>query len=150
VADQYLTTAEIEGLGSDYTDAVAALDGVDFDTLNEQATALIQSAMRNSGYSPAVSSDGSSTDIEPIVKLATLGAFRELLASIPEGSIPLPEAWDTNPQKVAYAQMISGEIALAATPNQIGAVGGMMFTSSDPDVDGSIPRKASSDELSGY
>ncbi len=151
MADAYLTEEEIRGsLGSGYVRAVEGLDGVDITTLNQQATALIQSAMRNSGYSPAASPDGTSTSIEPIVKLATLGAFRELLAAIPEGSIPLPETWAENPAKIAYAQFISGEIQLAAQPSQIGSVGGMLFTESDPDVEGSVPRKASRDELSGY
>jgi len=150
VASRYLTAEEIRGfLGDGYVDAVSGLAGVEENTLNEAATSLIASAMRGAGYSPSASTDGTG-DIEPIVKLATMGAFRELLASVPEGSIPLPENWETNPQKVAYAQFISGEITLAAEPSQVGAVGGMQFTETDATIEGSRPRRASREELEGY
>lgn len=151
MADVYLTQTYVEAhLGKGYTRSALQLDGVEFTTLNESATGLVQAYMRNSGYTPPGSIESDGTGVEEAVKLATLGAFTQLLTSIPEVSIPLPENWDVHPANVAYLGLLNGDMQLAATPSQAGAVGGMVFTSSDPDVDGSLPPRASRSQLEGY
>lgn len=149
MADRYLSSTYIQAaLGSGYEAAVIAISGVDRNVLIEQATSLIQAAMRNNGYAPPATQDPD--DVEELVKLGTLGCYRELLASIPEGSIPLPEGWSTNPAKLTYAAILSGDARLSATPTVANAVGGWSMTESDPDVDGSRPQRASRSELAGY
>ena len=145
--DQYLTSAFIRAhLGTGYESAVTSITGVSQTTLIESATAVIQTALRNSGYSPPATE--TATDVEEYVKLATLGCYRELLASVPEGSIPLPENWAQHPAKLAYTAILSGDARLAATPAIDTAVGGWSF--SDTSSDGDRPQRASRDELSGY
>ncbi len=151
MADRYLDSTYIQSfLGSGYEAAVIALSGAVRNTMIEAATSVIQTAMRNSGYSPPETQDPA--DVEEFVKLATLGCYRELLASFPEGSIPLPEAWATNPAKLAYAAILSGDAKLAATPEVASAVGGALFSDGDPDStsDDARPARASRDELSGW
>lgn len=135
-------------LGTAYESAVTSLTGVSQTTLIESATSVIETAMRNSGYSPPTSTDG--TGVEEFVKLAVLGCYREMLATVPEGAIPLPETWATHPAKIAYQSILSGDAKLAATPTAADAVGGMQWSEHDPDVDGSRPQRASRSELEGY
>ena len=145
---QYIDATYVRAhLGTAYDAAVVGITGVSATVLFESATSVIQTAMRNSGYSPP---SDEPADAEEFVKLATLGCYRELLASVPEGSIPLPENWSTHPSKIAYAAILSGDAKLAATPTVADAVGGAQFSESDPDVDGSRPQRASREELSGW
>lgn len=147
--NNYLNATFIRAhLGTAYETAVTSLTGVSQTTLGESATSIIETAMRNSGYSPPTSTDG--TGVEEFVKLGTLGCYREMLATIPQGAIPLPENWATHPQKLAYAAILSGDAKLAADPSNVGAVGGFAWTENDPDVDDSRPPRATREELEGY
>lgn len=149
MADRYVDADFVRAhLGTAYDAAVVGITGVSATVLFESATSVIQTAMRNSGYSPPSTTDP--TEVEEFVKLAVLGCYREMLAQVPEGSIPLPENWATSPSKLAYAAILSGDARLAATPSTTTAVGGFLWTESDPDVDGSRPQRASRDELSGW
>lgn len=148
MADAYATVTFARAhLGTDYLTAAVAVTA-QFTTLSESATSMVQSAMRNSGYTPPTSTDG--TGVEEVVKLATLGVLRELVATRPQFAIPLPPDWENHPAKIAYQQIIDGEMALAAEPDQLGAVGGMQFTESDPDIDDSVPQRTRASEMAGY
>lgn len=147
--NNYLSSTFIRAhLGTAYDSAVTSLTGVSQTTLGESATSVIETALRNSGYSPPTSTDG--TGVEEFVKLAALGAYREMLATIPEGSIPLPEQWSAHPAKLAYRAILAGDAKLAATPSVPGAVGGWLMSESDPDVTDSRPQRASRSELEGW
>lgn len=147
MADKYVSTAYVQDmLGTGYTTAVAA--ALDLDQQVEAATAVVQVAMRNSGYTPPTSTDG--TGVEEFVKLATLGALQELVASAPETAIALPETWETNPAKMAFAQIVSGDAKLAATPSQTGSVGGIILSDSDIDNESSVYRKTTRERMTGY
>lgn len=135
-------------MGSGYEAAAIATTGVVRNTMIEAATSVIQTAMRNSGYSPPATQTAS--EVEEFVKLAVLGCYWEMVAKIPEASIPLPENWPTHPAKLAYASILSGDAKLAATPSDIGAVGGFAWTENDPDVDDSRPPRATREELEGW
>ena len=149
MADRYIDADYIKAhLGGGYYAAVVAVTSVSVGVQIEAATSLIQAYMRNSGYACAATQDPD--EVEEVVKLATLGAFRELFASVPEVTVQLPQDWASNPAKVAYVGIVSGEAKLAAEPTQAGAVGGAIFTSADPTVDGSRPPRASREELEGY
>jgi hypothetical protein len=151
VADAYLDATYVRAhLGTAYDSAVVGITGVSATVLFESATSVIQTAMRNSGYDPPSTTDPD--DVEEFVKLATLGCYRELLAGVPEGSIPLPESWATHPAKLAYAAILSGDAKLAATPTVGNAVGGALFSDGDPDStsDDARPARASRSELSGW
>ncbi len=133
MADRYIDETYIKAcVGGGYYDAVVAVTSVSVGVMIEGATALIQGYMRNSGY--ACPSTQDPDDVEVLVKLGTMGAFREMFASVPEKAIKLPENWASHPEKVAYVGIVSGEAKLADEPSQEGAVGGMIFTSSDSSV----------------
>lgn len=150
MADRYIDSTFIRAhLGTAYESAVTSLTGVSQTVMIESATSIIQTAMRNSGYSPPVTTDP--TEVEEFVKLGTLGCYREMLATIPEGSIPLPDNWATHPAKLAYAAILSGDAKLAATPSNAGAVGGWQMTLNDPDdTSATQTRRSSRDELEGW
>ncbi len=147
MADTYVSETYVENaLGANYVAAVAA--ALDLDQVREAATAVVQVAMRNSGYTAGADTDGAT--VEEFVKLATLGALQEMIASSPEVSIPLPANWETNPNKMAFQQIVDGTAALAGTPSQIGGVGGMKMTSADPDDPNGIPRRTTRTNMQGY
>ena len=127
MADRYFDSTYADALlGADYMAATLAESGRDFNTLVEAATALVRSAMKNSGYTPPTSTDG--TGVEEIIKLATLGQFVEIICTAPGSTIPLPESWDTNPLKTAYQQIIDGAIQPDDDPSSDGAVGGFSIS----------------------
>lgn len=149
MADKYIDATFIKAhLGGGYYDAVVALTSVSVGVMIESATALVQGAMRNSGYTPPATEDPA--DVEAAVKVAVLGAFREMFASIPEKAIALPANWATDPVKVTMDAILSGNLKLAAEPSQAGAVGGAIFTSATEGVDGARPPRASREQLEGY
>lgn len=150
MADRYIDSTYIQSfLGSGYEAAAIAISGVVRNTVIEAATSVIQTALRNSGYSAPSTTDP--TTVEEFVKLAVLGCYREMLSSVPEGSIPLPEAWATNPAKIAYAAILSGDARLVATPSVSTAVGAWLFTLNDPDDENATrTQRASRSELEGW
>ena len=149
MADRYLDSTYIQSfLGSGYEAAAIGTTGVVRNTLIEAATSVIQVVLRNSGYSCPSTQDPA--DVEEFVKLGTLGCYWQMLATIPEASVPLPAEWATHPAKLAYAAILSGDAKLAADPSNVGAVGGWKWTENDPDVDDSRPPRATREELEGY
>lgn len=129
MADRYVDRAYIEAtLGANYLANCLAETGRDLDVLIEQSTALVRSAMRNSGINAPVSSDG--TGVEEIVRFAVVGQLIEILVTAPGSSIPLPEDWDESPYKTAYKQVIDGDIQTDAAPDSLGAVGGFGISTS--------------------
>lgn len=149
MADRYIDEDYVKAcIGGGYYDAVVALTSVSIGVLIDGATSLIQGFMRNSGYDPPSTEDPD--DVEELVKLATMGALRVRLASIPEKAIPLPENWNEHPEKVAYVGIESGAVKLAADPSQESAVGGMIFTDSTEGATGAITPRASRTKLAGY
>ena len=149
MADRYIDATYIKAhLGGGYYDAVVAVTSVSVGVQIEAATSLIQAYMRNSGYETPETQDPD--EVEEVVKLATLGAFRELFSSVPEVTVKLPDDWASNPAKVAYVGIVSGEAKLAADPEQEGAVGGMVFTDATEGASGARPPRASRESLEGY
>lgn len=149
MADRYIDSTYAQSfLGSGYEAAATGTAGVVRNTMIEAATSVIQTALRNSGYSPPATQDPD--DVEEFVKLGVLGCYWEALASVPEASIPLPTNWSTHIAKLAYMAILSGDAKLAATPSNAGAVGGWTMTENDPDVEDSRPARATRDELSGW
>lgn len=149
MADQYIDATYIQAhLGSGYEAAAVATSGIVRVTIIEAATAFVQGKLRNSGYSPVSTEDPA--DVEELVKLATYGAYREMLATIPEAAVALPENWNAHPARMAYVDLVNGELQLAATPSNIAAVGGWQWSESDPDVDDALVQRASREELEGF
>ena len=149
MADRYIDETFIKAhIGGGYYDAVAALTGVSVGVIIESATALVQGAMRNSGYTPPATTDPA--DVEPAVKVAALGLFVEMFANVPEKAIALPPNWATSPIKITTEAILSGNMRLAAEPSQAGAVGSAIFTSATEGVEGARPPRASREQLEGY
>lgn len=130
-------------LGADYLAASLAENGRDFTTLCEAATALVQSALRGAGLATPTDTDGAAS--EPIVQLAALGQFVEILATAPGSTVPLPQDWATNPLKMALQGIIDGEVQTVADPSALGAVGGFGFSISTTNG-----RKTSTEEMDLY
>lgn len=144
MADQYIDTTYIDAhLGTNYRTG-ATVSGVNITTQIEAATALVQGYLTNSGYAtPSTTSDEN-------VKLATLGAFRVLLASVPEATVPLPDGWDDHPARIAYLGILSGELPVSHALTNISAVGGWKASEHRSTVTGAFTQRASRDELEGY
>jgi len=147
MADTYISETNVKArLGTGVHDALAALTGVSITQLREDATAVIQSALRNSGYATP------STTTDVVVMLATFGVFLELACAIPEASIALPEQWTANEYYRARKDIVSGVVELTGHSRSIaGSVGGIV--ASDPDdtiADGGRPPVATRANLVGY
>ena len=123
MADQYFDRDYAEALlGAEYVASALADGGRDFSTIAQAATALVRSALLNSGYSTPTSTDG--TGVEQILKFASVGQFVEILCTAPGSAIPLPERWEDNPLKKAQEQITTGAIKPDDDPDSAGAVGG--------------------------
>jgi hypothetical protein len=134
-------------LGSDYSDAALGTDGVRVDVLIEASTALIKSALKNSGYPAPATQDP--TTVDELVKLGVFACLREMLASVPDAQIPLPEGWQTSPQKMVLRMIIEGDFPIPSVdPSTAGGVGGAVFT--DPLISTNYERKTTKTELGGY
>jgi len=155
VAARYIDDAYVRArVGNAYlTAALVASDGVELSALIEDATASIQTALRNSGYESLatdVDVTAGGTYSDAYVKMAVFGRVREKLAQLPQSAIPLPEDWANTDEKLALDAILSGDAQLASTPTQISAVGGAEFTESDPLVSDSVPQRSSRSELAGF
>ncbi len=144
--DQYIDETYVEDhLGTGYVNAVQAVSGIDLTVIIEGGTGVVQGAMQNSGYStPATTSDER-------VKLAVLGCVREMIADVPEATLPLPENWANhvmNPQRL-YDAIVDGKLPLSGHTVSIpGAVGGWQSTPRTGTY--GRPPRASKTELKGY
>jgi hypothetical protein len=148
VADRYIDEAYYQAhLGSGYTSAALAVAGIDADVLIEASTALVKSAMKNSGYERIATQDPD--EVDELAKFATLEVFRWKLANIPEAQLTLPENWETSIGGQMVAKIISGEYPMPSLePDPAGAVGGALFT--DVTNDANSSRKTTRTELAGY
>lgn len=149
MSDNYLTSDSIDAhLGADVRAAVEEAVGTGGLTLLSQvATSFVQGSLRNSGYElpTEATMQGASADL--LVQLAVSAALRELIAGIPNISLPLPEAWDKNVAKVALAGILSGDTQLGLPQRDIDAPGGWSVSTSTA---GTKPQRTSRCELSGY
>ena len=139
-------------MGQALVNAITALDGVNLATTIEQASDIVASYLRNSGYA-VPGGDDPAAIADRTVHAATAAVVWEALASIPEAHVPLPDAWATHPCVLARDGILSGDAQLGLSVSNISAVGGAKFSESDPDVsveDGGRPQRASRRELSGY
>jgi hypothetical protein len=146
MADQYIDRTYLEGwMGSATVDAIVEAGAVNIYTHIEGGTALVQSALRNSGYSvPAATT----TDVT--VKMAVAGAVWQTLSSVPGVSLKLPEDWKEHQLYVAYTGILNGDVPLTLSLSTIGAVGGSGFTESRTGFSNARPPRAGRDDLAGY
>ncbi len=112
--DAYLGTAVRTALVSD--------SGANLTTLIEGATAIVQTALRNSGYSVPT------TTTDDTVKLAVMGALWVTLSSRPEYQIALPENWKEHPCRAAYVGILNGDCPVTLSLTSRDAVGGFSFS----------------------
>ncbi len=139
-------------MGQAVVDAIEAKAGVDLNTTIEQASDIIASYLRNSGYAPPDTTTPS--DIaDKTIHAAVAAIVWEALASVPEVSIKLPDGWATHPCVLARDGILNGEAQLSMSVSTISAVGGAGFTNSDPTLsvsEGGRPQRASRKELASY
>lgn len=147
MADRYIDTTFVRAhLGTGYSSA-ALVTGTSETVLIEGATALVKSALKNSGY-PVIATQTPS-EVDELVKFGVLAAFREMLAAIPEAAQPLPENWESHFAKRILNSIIDGDFPIPSLdPSTTGAVGGHEFT--DPLVTTNNARKTTKTELAGY
>ncbi len=148
MADRWIDTTLIRAhLGTGYSSAALAVTGVSESVLVESCTALVKSAMKNSGY-PLIATQDPST-VDELAKLAVLEVFRWKLANIPEAQLPLPVDWETSLGGKLVAGIIEGTYPMPSLdPSTLGSVGGSAFT--DPLISTNAARKTTKDELAGY
>lgn len=149
MADNYLIEADYDAhLGADVRAAVEDAVTVDGLTLLAQtATAFVQGSLRNSGYELPTEATMQGVDADLLVKLAVGAALRELVAAIPNISLPLPEDWSGNIAKVALVGILSGDTQLGLPQRIIDAPGGWTVSTSSPTTK---PQRTSRCALSGY
>lgn len=147
MADQYIDSTYVHAhMGSAVVTVLGAITGVSLTQLIESATARVQTALRNSGYStPATTSDQT-------VKLVTFGVLREMLSDIPEANLPLPDDWANragNPARM-LSEIVEGQIQLDGhTLTLASAVGGWQMSSHE-DTSSGFPQRASRSQLRGF
>lgn len=115
----------------------------DITVLIGAAQSKVEAALRFAGYEiPATTTNND-------LKLAVLGQFLPLAYARPSKGLEVPEEYDSF---VALADDIrAGELQpKGLTPSAIGAVGGIEFTESDPDVDGASTQFSTRDDLAGF
>lgn len=131
-------------MGSGVIDAIDAVVGVELETHIQLASSLIVGYLQNSGYTPG----DSTTDDR--VKLATIGALWEMLASIPEVSIALPANWEAHPARIAYVGILNGDLPVSHTVTEKDAIGGSQLTEHREGVTGAVRQRTSREELGGF
>lgn len=148
-ADNYLDSDDYDAhLGADVRASVEAAIGVDGLTLlATDATAFVQSTLRNSGYEIPTQATMLSVDGNRLVKLAVGAALRELASGIPDVSLPLPENWAKNIARVALDGILSGDTQLDLPQRTIDAPGGWSMSSTATNA---RPQRASRCQLLGY
>lgn len=126
MADRYLNSAYIEdSLGTAFLSAVQ-VSGVDLNVKIEQATSSVQGYMRNDGVTPPSTQDPSA--VAEDVKLVVLGALMDLLYTIPEVSLALPENFERHIAWRTFEDLREGRFQLAQTPDKVNAVGGWLWS----------------------
>jgi len=159
VANQYLDTDYVDAfLGSSVRSALFTPTGgsystTNFNTLAQTATAMVETALRNSGYTPPIATVSTASTVDPYVRMATYGVFCELASTRPEKALKLPESWETNPAKMAYQAILSGDANLDLTLIVSSAIGGITFSEQSSDVssnDGSRPHIFSRKGMQDY
>jgi hypothetical protein len=146
VPAQYITEAYVEAhLGTDYVNAVQAVDGVDLEVLIEAATGIIQGALVGAGYTAG------DTTTDERVKAATLGYVRVSLATVPDATLPLPEGWNDDPLNpiAVFNAIVDGRLPIPGHAlSTAGAVGGWQSTPRTGTY--GRPPRASRTELKNY
>lgn len=89
----------------------------------DDATAYVNTALRNSGYATVATEDPDTEDPDDFIQLAVFGICIEMLYSHPIASLRMPENWDNSRYREAYEAILSGTAALAADPTISAAVG---------------------------
>lgn len=146
MADQYIDEDYVRArLGGGFVDGLDDVGSISLTSIIESATALVQAYYRNNYDASAPS-----TTTDETMKLATMAGVRQMLCSIPEASIEMPDNWSTHPERLALVGIADGTAILAGAPNTTQGVGGSVWTSSDSTVTGSVPQRTSRSELSGY
>ena len=111
-------------------------------TIIQAAQSRVEAALRHAGYTPPATAN-------PDLQLATLGQFISLIYSRPSKSLPVPEGLTSYVEM--EQQIRNGELQpKGLTPDQLGSHGGVEFTESDPDVDGSAKQFSTRDDLAGF
>lgn len=145
MADNYLSSSDYTAhLGADVHAAAVAVVGTDgLDTLAQRATALVQSSLRNSGYTVPAAADLT----DETVRLATAAAFMELVFGLPSISQPLPDNWAARLEKRTLEGVLSGDVQLSLPQSAATAPGGWLMSTSSAQT---RPQRSSRDELKGY
>jgi hypothetical protein len=140
MANQYLDTAYVDAyLGSNVRSALFTEEGgsyssTNFNTVCKAATSIIETAIRNSGYTVPTATVTTCSTVAEYVRLATFGAFVDLAYNRSEHNLMLPQDWDAHPAKQAYRAIIDGDADLDLTLSTVGAVGGFTFSETSEDV----------------
>lgn len=151
MADAYVTETEFEQLvGSAWVNAVQGFSGVSLTPHIEYATALVQSRLRNNGYSVPSGTIATTTSIDPVVKSAVVALAWESLASVPKASLRLPDDWESHPFRIAWADIYSGVATLNLSITKISAKGGWKASSHSSVSTTGLPQRSRRTEIEGY
>lgn len=140
MANQYLDTAYVDAYlganvrGALFTDEGGSYSSTNFNTVAKAATSIVETAVRNSGYTPPTATVTTCSTVAEYVRLATFGAFVDLAYNRSEHNLQLPQDWDNHPAKQAYRAIIDGDANLDLTLTVSGAIGGFAFSETSDDV----------------
>lgn len=161
MANQYIDASYVDAyLGSNvraalFTDRSGIYSESNFNILATSATAVIETALRNSGYTIPVGTVDDITTVPEYVKMATMGVFIPMAYKRPEHRLQLPEDWDNDPCQLAYEAILTGaanlETEMVLSDN--GAVGGAVFSEQSTSIsssDGSRPAIFTRKGMVGY
>lgn len=94
--------------------------------LIEAATAEVQAALRNSGYTATADTVGDGVLMsDPAVRLATMGALFPLLFGRAEFGVAKPDDWAEHPANQMRVKILNGDANLSLTRTVRDAVGGV-------------------------
>ena len=159
MANQYLDTGYVDAyLGTSVRQALFTPEGgsyssVNFNTVAQAATSIVETALRNSGYTPPTATVGSASSVDAYVRLASFGCFVDLAYNRAAKRLRLPQDWENNPAKQAYRAIIDGDADLSLTVAVSGAIGGFVFSETSDDVsssDGARHHTFSRKNMAGY
>ena len=123
ISDQELRTA----LGDNVVEGLADADTATVDTIITMASALVDSATLNAGYTPPETSKGDESAAPPLIKMATIGAAANMLWG--RKGLTVPEGLNVFGQ--TFQALYSGELKIPGMdPSTLGGVGGNSFSSS--------------------
>jgi hypothetical protein len=160
MANQYLDTGYVDAyLGTSvraalFTDSSSGVySSTNFNTVAKGASAIIETALRKSGYTPPTATVGTVSSVDEFIKLATYGAFIELAYNRPEHRLKLPENWDSSNPKLAYEAILNGDADVDLPVNTETAISGIAFSEQSEDItseDGSRSHTFSRKNMAGY